>query len=91
MSNEEKLDQAFWIYQDEENRFWCSECIDKAVEDFKDEVKNNPELLEEIGGLEEIDNIGYMMDCACVSEENYPAYCNTCGKELCSYKEGVDC
>ena len=71
---------ANWIFWEDENNYYCSEHIEKRLE----EINDNKEFAENIdydGG----DKCGYYQDYA---NEDYAVECCKCGKPL--FSTGVD-
>jgi hypothetical protein len=75
---------ANWFYYDSENRYWCDKHIDRALKQFKRDVRSGKIKVDCLQGLppksvmEEID--GYSHD-DCLEEE-HPLQCETCGEPL---------
>ena len=74
---------ACWIYYEESNEYYCSECIDKRLE----EANKNKEFADSID-YENGDDCGYMQDYA---DEDEPVYCCMCEAPLYSrFDNGID-
>ncbi len=71
---------AKWIYYEDADNYYCSECIDKRLE----EINQDKEFSDSID-YENGDECGYMEDYA---QEDYPVECCQCSKPLFSL---VDC
>jgi hypothetical protein len=71
---------AKWIYYEENNEFYCSECIEKRLE----EINNNKEFSDSID-YENGDTCGYCEDYA---NEEEAVYCCKCEAPLYSL---IDC
>jgi hypothetical protein len=75
--NEKHIGDAYWIYWDDEKRYWCEKHIDQAIKTFKREVKNKVRDIDL--SPDELEDMDYMCDCP---EQDYPIQCDTCGKSL---------
>lgn len=71
---------AKWIFYEEGNIYYCSNCIDKRLE----EVNSNREFSEDID-YEDGDKCGYFEDYV---DQDYEVSCCKCGKPLFS---NIDC
>lgn len=67
---------ANWIFYEEEENFYCFNCIQKRIE----EINKNKEFLEDID-YGNGDKCGYFQDIAYV---DYSVECCKCGKPLLS-------
>jgi hypothetical protein len=74
---------ANWFYYDPENRYWCDKHIDKALKQFRQDVREGKITIAGMKDwpmksiMEEL--TGYFRD---TPEEEYPLYCEICGEPL---------